>query len=166
MTITGTRKPRSVLLIPLYIIYFFCKSLCVVFGWHFFCVLCITHTSQLLSSLGMHFHKDDRGRYLPLLPRGDPSKPRAKPEFSVVNPPPLDKKENEKDTKELHSDKGKMNEDTIGDVDEQPPAAFGVLRPPPQLKEQAKEANMSKGSTKKALRKRSAPDNPEGGLYQ
>jgi hypothetical protein len=34
--------------------------------------------------LGMVFHKDSSGDYLPLLPRGDPSLPRRAPKYSVA----------------------------------------------------------------------------------
>lgn len=35
----------------------------------------------------MAFHKDSQGKYLPLLPRGDPAVPRKKPRFSVIDRP-------------------------------------------------------------------------------
>ena len=38
----------------------------------------------------MEFHKDANGRYLPLLPRGDPNKPRGQPRYSVVDMPKED----------------------------------------------------------------------------
>ena len=31
----------------------------------------------------MTFHKDSKGRYLPIIVQGDPSKPRANPRYSV-----------------------------------------------------------------------------------
>ena len=34
----------------------------------------------------MKFHKDSQGRYMPIIVRGDPSKPRAKARFSVGSP--------------------------------------------------------------------------------
>jgi hypothetical protein len=57
----------------------------------------------------MEFHKDERGRYLPLLPRADPRAPRAKPEFRVGNPPPGEKgeKSREKENKE-EEEKGEV----------------------------------------------------------
>ena len=40
--------------------------------------------------LGMEFHKDANGRYLPILPQFDPNKPIKKPKFSVSNIPKED----------------------------------------------------------------------------
>lgn len=35
---------------------------------------------------GMKFHKDERGRYLPIIVQGDPRKPRGKPRVSLGDP--------------------------------------------------------------------------------
>ena len=40
--------------------------------------------------IGMVGHRDEEGRYLPLLPRGDPAKPRPAPRFSVADMPAED----------------------------------------------------------------------------
>jgi len=37
-------------------------------------------------TLGMKFHKDESGHYMPIIVAGDPSSPRAKPRFSVGGP--------------------------------------------------------------------------------
>lgn len=34
---------------------------------------------------GNTYHQDSKGNFLPILPRGDPNKPRAKPRFSVAD---------------------------------------------------------------------------------
>ena len=49
-----------------------------------------TSLSRDALNSGMEFHKDKNGQYLPLLPRGDPNKPRAKPRYSVANMPEED----------------------------------------------------------------------------
>ncbi len=38
-----------------------------------------------LTFLGSKFHIDENGQYVPILPPGDPDKPRPKPQFSVGN---------------------------------------------------------------------------------
>ena len=49
--------------------------------------------SFLLQNPGNTYHQDAQGNYLPILPRGDPNKPRAQPRFSVAgsNPGPKEK---------------------------------------------------------------------------
>jgi hypothetical protein len=42
------------------------------------------HTGLITFLLGMVFHKDSSGHYLPILPPGDPSQPRASPRYSVA----------------------------------------------------------------------------------
>jgi hypothetical protein len=37
------------------------------------------------SNPGNTYHQDAQGNYLPILPRGDPNKPRSKPRFSVAD---------------------------------------------------------------------------------
>lgn len=61
------------------------------FSTHMGCFSHITPSSLTLP--GMEFHKDETGRYMPLLPHAHPGAKRSKPAFSVVDPPiPLMKK--------------------------------------------------------------------------
>ena len=54
---------------------------------------------------GNTYHQDSKGNYLPILPRGDPNKPRGKPRFSVADLKP-------EQVEDLHKDK----RDNIADI--------------------------------------------------
>ena len=50
----------------------------------FYLSLNLLYTATLHSTLGMVFHKDKSGHWLPILPPGNPNMPKAKPRVSVM----------------------------------------------------------------------------------